>query len=444
MDALARYNFQYDVYDPSNSVAAQYWQMGVVQSAKDTADWQQVTHCVNQGLPSKEGTLFHCTKPDHEHEMWGCVRWKGAHWVYRFFLTGRDRFDRPGRYFFVLFKFDTIEHVSYFQIISIIRYLGSQTANPLDLKPLQNMQVESEHLKLNSSVKATLVLSAKPSFDENGNELKAIFARFQNIPENSHMALLVRQKKIDREYEGFASPKEDTPAIAVNLNKISRSLERKSPENGQAACAAKASSSRETYKENIPWLFSGGRSVALIIGIVSGATIGILSGFMIGKDYSDGSENKTKIGERTSIQIVASDSRTRTLSQDAIGKNMDSRGKSIINIPISRSNNMTIMAQKPIFWLEYKIDRPKTIHNGTKNPVEIELRTVGALPSNIMWEVNRKVISGEKGNKLLIELSAGRHEVSAAYDYAGRSDDISTEVLSITIPIGETRSTTKK
>jgi hypothetical protein len=208
MTDLTHLNLQYDIYDPSNSVAAQYWQMGVVESAKDATDWKQIGQSVNQGLPVKENALFQCTKPDSDHAMWGCIHWKGTYWIYKLFLTGRDRFDRPGRYFFVLFKFNTLENLPYSEIIRIIHYLENQTTNPLDLKPLLNFGT-------------TNIDEVKPEAMGSSNaNLKLIIEWFRGMQDDFHAAQVIKRGNILSKYHDLAIPEASDNTVGKTVGNV--------------------------------------------------------------------------------------------------------------------------------------------------------------------------------------------------------------------------------
>jgi len=401
---MANHSFQYDIYDPSHSVASQYWQMGVVASLVDGNNWHLVKDCVTKELPFREEKLFSCTKQDTEHAIWGCLHWKSAYWIYRFFLTGRDSFSRPGRYFFVLFKFNSLEQVPSSNIASIISYLGGQKAIPLDLKPLDNLGVISE----NASDDEFNIFIKTPLPDAS-DELKLIFEKAQSLSENSHIAFILKQKKVVKEYRCLVIPRE-----RENI-KLPRPPHDEEWENKK-----KAFLPPPVVPERLP---SRTRSKWLVVPLASAIIIGIISGFILGKYYSKKDDDEA--GTRTRIQIV----NDMALEE---GKNLQELGgqkDNLIRIPMPISKNMVIVANKPVFWLYYTIVQPKK-----KRTVKIELQSSGASPFNIKWEVDGQEISRKSENKLIIELDVENHEVSATYNYTNRSNSILTETVSITIP----------
>jgi len=280
---LAYKSVQYDIYDPSNSVAAQYWQMGIVISSEDVDDWQQVGLCVNQGFPFEKEELFHCTKPEHNHEMWGCLRWKGAYWVYRYFLTGRDRFDRPGRYFFVLFKIDSMEDVSYVNILHIINLSRKETSIPLDLGPLLNVR------------KSSIFKSESTEEMSASSDLKSIFKWAIEIPNNVHAGKFIKHGHIISEYSGFPVPKATDIEIIKIDESVKCSKDNKPNEKVSTDCPKKSLSSDMLLKAHVPWIFSRRHIFAIVAIVVSLIVSSIIFG---GKYFSvkntDKNTNDTK------------------------------------------------------------------------------------------------------------------------------------------------------
>ena len=264
---LAYKSVQYDIYDPSNSVAAQYWQMGVAESAKDTADWKKIGQCVNQGLPVKENSLFQCTKPDYDHAMWGCIHWKGIYWIYRLFLTGRDRFDRPGRYFFVLFKFNTLENLPYSEIIRIIHYLENQTTNPLDLEPLQNFSTPN-------------IDAVKPiEIGISNDNLKSIFKWFRGMQDDFHAAQVTKRGNIISTYNDLIIPETSDKLD----NTVGKTVDRvENPHRG--IYIKKRNTNNFLYynlrgfnrKENVTGIFSSWLIITIIVLIEMGMISGLI------------------------------------------------------------------------------------------------------------------------------------------------------------------------
>ena len=181
---------EYDIYDPSNTVAGGYWQLGRARLSPEKSRWQAVAAAINQGLPAREVPLFSRNEPVQEPELWGCVRWAGLFWTYRVFLTGRDNFDRPGRYFFVLFRVDSPADLRNILITRIVRDLEQQTAIPLDIARLEHPPT-------------TL---GKPSNPNGQIANEFLVQRALSLPEGGHHGWIVRGGRIEREYSDLPSP----------------------------------------------------------------------------------------------------------------------------------------------------------------------------------------------------------------------------------------------
>jgi hypothetical protein len=125
---------EYDVYDPSNSVSIGYWQVGTAAKSDDADRWQAVANAINQGLPARETTMFQKAHPEKDCTLWGFIDHEQKFWLYRMLLTGRDNHGRPGRYFFVLFRFAANECLDSSVIRPVIARFSRQTSIPLDIR----------------------------------------------------------------------------------------------------------------------------------------------------------------------------------------------------------------------------------------------------------------------------------------------------------------------
>jgi hypothetical protein len=128
--------FKYNIWDPSYSKNGSYWQLPNVFSSTEADLWRQVVNCISNELPKRESDIFKCTETDRSHAFMGCLNWKNQYWAYRFFLTGRDGQNRPGRYFIAIFNLNDLNAIKSPQFSGIIKYLSSLTSIPLELNEL--------------------------------------------------------------------------------------------------------------------------------------------------------------------------------------------------------------------------------------------------------------------------------------------------------------------
>jgi len=154
---------EYQIYDPAHSVGGGYWQPLIqVLVGSEREKWQSIANLVNQGMPFAESGLFRCERPETTHQLWGVIVDKLDYWIYRLFLTGVDKLSRPGRYFFVLFKIDSLDELASVRISSIIQYLNDATGIPLNLEGMAEASIrkdlaESDQSQPNERVALQLV-----------------------------------------------------------------------------------------------------------------------------------------------------------------------------------------------------------------------------------------------------------------------------------------------
>lgn len=141
------------IYDPSSRLGGSYWQWG--STCRDSL-WEAAAGEIHQGWPMRDeiGTL---TSVLH-----GAIRQQGeaAFWFYRVYPAGRDQFNRPGRYFFVLFRLQRLEDILSRQVSGVLEYFDTMRELPLKTTPLENAIPESP--PDGSLVNLVTVLRGKP------------------------------------------------------------------------------------------------------------------------------------------------------------------------------------------------------------------------------------------------------------------------------------------
>lgn len=158
------FNMEFDVYDPSFTTPDDYWQMQVASRSTDI-QWKSIRLQINKGFTT-DNVLFKCTEPVQDKQFWGCLHAYNAFWFYRVYFTGRDTQSRPGRHFFVLFKFEKAEDLLNASVIRITKYLETQTEIPLDLSPLRRIDItSSEEIAIDSMIDIVYNLSKSIPID---------------------------------------------------------------------------------------------------------------------------------------------------------------------------------------------------------------------------------------------------------------------------------------
>ena len=181
---------EFDIYDAASPDKGDYWQMRHVAGSPKGGMWQAVADAVNQGLPSRETELFRCTDPVRDQALWGCIRWAGCFWWYRIFLAGRDGFNRPGRYFFVVFRTDSATGAREFEMTRVERGLELQVGIPLDVKHLPASQ--DPH---------------GGGVTQGGHEIAADLVRgVGGMQEGEHRAWIVKGGRIERSHPLLPAP----------------------------------------------------------------------------------------------------------------------------------------------------------------------------------------------------------------------------------------------
>lgn len=117
------------VYDPSHRNEGGYWQWRNVHSDKS---WEDAAALVHEGWPEKADNF------DNQNAVLYGVMGTGAgcSWFYRVYPAGRDRFGRPGRYFFVLLRLHSPEQMLDPEVAGLLRYFDAERSLPLETAPL--------------------------------------------------------------------------------------------------------------------------------------------------------------------------------------------------------------------------------------------------------------------------------------------------------------------
>lgn len=184
---------EYDIYDPSNTVDGGYWQMGHGSDLAINNQWRAVADLINQGLPLRENSLFRCTLPERDNELWGCLRRDGLFWMYRVYLTGRDNFARPGRYFFLLFKLDSPNGIQDQSITKIVRHMETQTAIPLSIHEMRCLLAKSP----DPANLTTQIFTGSSAIRDTAGLLAG---KCTAIPEGAHHGWIIKNGTIVRQY----------------------------------------------------------------------------------------------------------------------------------------------------------------------------------------------------------------------------------------------------
>ncbi|MDF1811214.1 MAG: hypothetical protein P1V20_03340 [Verrucomicrobiales bacterium] len=119
------------VYDPSNRTSNEYWQWSNVQIDEN---WRDAAGLVHRGWPKISGDFS-----DQEAILFGVVdNEKMGQWLYRIYPGGRDKNNRPGRYFFVLFQLEAPDQLLRPEVAGVFDYFVNERSLPLNTLPLEN------------------------------------------------------------------------------------------------------------------------------------------------------------------------------------------------------------------------------------------------------------------------------------------------------------------
>ena len=117
------------VYDPAHRKDGSYWQWS---SMSLDPTWDRIAEVIHRGWPGRQGSF-----EDQSAVCFGVVDESAAsRWFYRVYAGGRDSFGRPGRYFFVLFRFHSQEDVLFTEVSGFLNYFEGERRLPLNTTPL--------------------------------------------------------------------------------------------------------------------------------------------------------------------------------------------------------------------------------------------------------------------------------------------------------------------
>ena len=419
----------YDIYDPSSSVSGGYWQLGTANKAINKEEWQKFSGYINQGLPVREDALFRCKSPELEHELWGCLHWQGLYWVYRHFLTGHDNFNRPGRYFFVLFKLESPAELRNPATSNILRHLAGQTAIPLDVQPLKSQSISTAA----GSMTDRLFPNTPPSVS--GQNVATIAEMISKVPANEHHAWVISQGKVLREYPDLDTPpmKETSPPPVIE-NK--NSIKPKSPVNETSQKkqveTADWPSSRDVNTIPNQWQRPTSKASSSYISYTAGLILIGLIGYYIGYTRNPHPTSKYLVevvygtgtgsyAAGTPVKISSNLSRDKFIGWEGDTEFLDKSDRQECQINRMPDKNIRIKAKYSIFWLSYDKDK--------KN---VKLESLGDTPNNIVWEVEKRTIDSGTSN-LQYTLKGGEKEISATYTYKNSGGNSVTETISIVL-----------
>lgn len=113
------------IHDPSYRKANSYWQWC---SERPDYSWEATAAAIGSGWPSIKGIL-----ESGETQLMGAVEpTGGALWIYRVFPAGRDSFQRPGRYFAVIFKCSRSDDILDPRVAGVLAYFEGERGLPLN------------------------------------------------------------------------------------------------------------------------------------------------------------------------------------------------------------------------------------------------------------------------------------------------------------------------
>ena len=119
-----KHNLEVAVFDPAHRKAGSYcqWANVVLDSA-----WESAAEAVHKAWPATIGGF-----EDQSAVLLGVLDdGAGSRWFYRVYPGGRDSFGRPGRYFFVLFRFTSPEQALLPVVSGLLDYFDAERCLPL-------------------------------------------------------------------------------------------------------------------------------------------------------------------------------------------------------------------------------------------------------------------------------------------------------------------------
>lgn len=124
-----KHNLEVSVFDPAHRKAGSYcqWANVVLDSA-----WESAAEAVHKAWPATMGGF-----EDQSAVLLGVQDdGAGSRWFYRVYPGGRDSFGRPGRYFFLLFRFTSPEQALLPVVSGLLDYFDAERCLPLHTAPL--------------------------------------------------------------------------------------------------------------------------------------------------------------------------------------------------------------------------------------------------------------------------------------------------------------------
>jgi len=404
----------YDIYDPSNSVDGDYWQLGIADGTGDKDTWQQVSSCINRGLPTKEEKLFGFTAQQLDFELWGCLLWQGNYWIYRHFLTGRDIYNRPGRYFFVLFKLKSYTMLGDAGISNIIQYLEGQVRIPIDIKPLKAMSNKSP---IETSITDQLFNAIQPAIDVSvtGFPIAGKIAQMKD----GHRAWVVKQGSIVREYLDL-----DIPQPRPDKQLAETDIQSQKPTERPPFIKKRINKDKECRKIKLSVHIFSTLSWIKNILFYCGVVIFVVwvykwinpAEYRLEVIHGSGA-GKYKAG--TSIPVNADPSTKKFLGWACDTSYIDN-GKSTNATITMPPKNIKIIAIYAIFYLEpvsHKAIRLKSFTNAAQDVKDITWSIDGESLSWIKRQFSSISLKPEGNDYILSGLDGNKHKISVTYKY---------------------------
>lgn len=216
---------KYAIYDPSYSRESGYWQWHELSEPFDASSWTSIAHSIQQGLPKKEEGLFGQTQPTAMPQLWGCIRKTGnSLFVYRFYITGRDSFGRPGRFFFIVFQLSSASELETPEAKKMLAYLETQKSMPIVCKKHEELAEPSG----GSSSLTEAIFSASP---ESPSPLDRIIRLVGETSVASHHGWVIGRDGSVETYTDLPYLGSSAPPLPEKRNPNPPHLPPKKPEN---------------------------------------------------------------------------------------------------------------------------------------------------------------------------------------------------------------------
>ena len=219
----------FDINDPSYSKSGVYWQLDTVRESAEKDQWNGVLRHINGGVPQRERALFNCTQPVTDPEIWGAIKEQGITWAYRIFLTGRDPIDRPGRYFVLLGRLESLSAAEVAEFTAVAVRLASVRSIPLAL----------DHIDGRPSTVTDALFGSGPASGFSGS----LRERLGRLEGGGHVAWLVNNEGVVNRLDLTVEP---TCGGLPNPVRTPSSVKSKTPSSSHA------SPSQSTTEDNRP------------------------------------------------------------------------------------------------------------------------------------------------------------------------------------------------